>query len=81
VNAVVQPYCHVLQDRRHQARWTTLIFYFKKKSEKPPNYPNMAKDDPVNFDNPQPGLSSRQQRLYIYILLQNRCDIQVNPCT
>jgi hypothetical protein len=32
VNTVLQHYYHVLQERRHQARQTTLLSYFKKKS-------------------------------------------------
>jgi hypothetical protein len=35
VDAVVQPYYHVLQDRWHQARQTILLSHFKKKSEEP----------------------------------------------
>jgi hypothetical protein len=49
----------VLQERRHQARQTTLLSYFKKKSEEPPTDPKKV-DDPVNPEDPQPGHSSRQ---------------------
>jgi hypothetical protein len=47
VNAVLQSYYHVLQERRHQARQTTLLSYFKRKSEELPTEPNTA-DDPVD---------------------------------
>jgi hypothetical protein len=60
VTAVLQPYYHVLQDRRSQAKQTTLPSYFKKRSEEPPADKKTADDDPVNPDNPQPGHSSRQ---------------------
>jgi hypothetical protein len=35
----------------------------------------MARDDPVDPDDPQPGHWSHQQYLHIYILLQNKCDL------
>jgi hypothetical protein len=50
VSAVLQPYCHVLHERRCQARQTTLRSYFKKKAEEPPIDPKMAEDDPVYPD-------------------------------
>jgi hypothetical protein len=59
VSVVQQPYCHVLQERRRQARQTTLLSCFKKKSEEPPTDPKMA-DDPFDPDDPQPGHSSHQ---------------------
>jgi hypothetical protein len=58
VIAVLQPYYHVLQERRHQARQRTLFPCFKKKPVGPPADPTMAEDDPVDPDNPQPGHSS-----------------------
>jgi hypothetical protein len=48
VNALLQPYCHALQERRCQARPTTLLSYFKKNSEEPPI-------DPLNPDDQQTG--------------------------
>jgi hypothetical protein len=76
VNAVLQPYYRVLQER---ARQTIHLFYFKKKSEEPPVYPKPAEDDSVDPDDPQPGHTSRQSFLHIYLLLQN--EYEVNPCT
>jgi hypothetical protein len=60
ISEVLLTYYHVLQERRHQARQTILLCYFKKKSEEPPIDPEMAEDDSVDPDNPQPGHSSRQ---------------------
>jgi hypothetical protein len=55
---VLQPYCHVLQERRQKTRQTTVLSYFKQKSEDPPTDSKMI-DDPVDPDDPQPGHSSR----------------------
>jgi hypothetical protein len=55
---VLQSYCHVPQERRHHARQTTSLSYFKKKSEEPPVDPKMALDDPIDPEDPQPGHSS-----------------------
>jgi hypothetical protein len=52
VNAVLQPYYHVLQERKRQARQTTLSSYLKNKSEESPI-------DSVEPDDLQPGNSSR----------------------
>jgi hypothetical protein len=60
VSAVLQPYCHVLQERMRQARQTTLLSCFKKKPEEPPIDMKTADDDSVEPDNPQTGHSSRQ---------------------
>jgi hypothetical protein len=54
------PYYHVLQETIHQARLTTLISYFKNKSEEPTTDQMMAEDDPVGPDDPQPGHPSHQ---------------------
>jgi hypothetical protein len=59
VNAVLQLYYHVLQERRHQARQTTLLSYFKNKFEELPIDQNTA-DDPVDPDYPQPEHFSHQ---------------------
>jgi hypothetical protein len=59
VSAVLQSYCHVLQETRHQARKITL-YYFKNKSGEPPIDPKMPDDDPANPDDPQPRHSSHQ---------------------
>jgi hypothetical protein len=59
VNAVLQPYYHVLQERRCQTRQTALLSYFKKKTEEPSIDPT-TEDDPVNPDDPQPGHSAYQ---------------------
>jgi hypothetical protein len=56
VSAVLLPYYHVLQERRHQARQRTLLSYFKNKSKKPSIDPQMAEDDPFDPDDPQPGI-------------------------
>jgi hypothetical protein len=56
----VQPYYHVLLERRHEAKQTTLFSYFKKKFKEPPIDPKTAKNDPVHPDNPQPEHSSCQ---------------------
>jgi hypothetical protein len=50
VSVVLQPYCHVLPERRREARQTTILSYFKKKPEGPPNDSKMAEDDPVDHD-------------------------------
>jgi hypothetical protein len=38
-----------VMEKRHQAKQTTLIYYFKKNSEQPPIDPKMADDDPVSL--------------------------------
>jgi hypothetical protein len=57
---VLQLYYHVLQKRRHQARQTALLSYFKKQFEATQIDPKMADDDPVDPDDPQLGHSSWQ---------------------
>jgi hypothetical protein len=57
---VLQPYYHVLQERRHQARHRTLPSYFKNKSEEAATGPKMAEHDPFDSGDPQPGLFSYQ---------------------
>lgn len=59
VNAL-QPYFHVLLERRHEVRQTTLPSYFKKKLKEPPIDPKTAKNYPVDSDDPQPGHYSCQ---------------------
>jgi hypothetical protein len=59
VIAVLQPYCHVLQEKRHQARQTSLLCYFEKKREEPVTDPKMTENDPVDPDYLQPGHFSR----------------------
>jgi hypothetical protein len=54
---VFQTYYYVLQERC-QARQTTLLAYFKMKSEEPSTDPKMAKDDPADPDDPKPRNSS-----------------------
>jgi hypothetical protein len=48
VIALLQPYYHVLQERTHQARQTTLLSYFKNKSEEQPVDPKTAEGDPID---------------------------------
>jgi hypothetical protein len=50
---VLQPYYHILQEKRHQARQTTVFIHFKKKSKELPVDPKIARDDPVDPDDPQ----------------------------
>jgi hypothetical protein len=59
-SAVLQPYYHVLQESRRQAKQTTFLPYFKKKSREPPTDPKTTEYDPLDPENPQPGHSSRQ---------------------
>jgi hypothetical protein len=56
--AVLQTYCHVLQERKHHARQTTSLSYLKKKSEEPLVNPKMAVDDTINPEDSRPGHSS-----------------------
>jgi hypothetical protein len=56
----MQPYSHILLERTYEARQTTLHSYFKKKFEEPPIDPKMAKNDPLDPDDSQPGYSSCQ---------------------
>jgi hypothetical protein len=60
VSAVLYPYHRVLQERRRQARQTTLLPFLKKKSKEPPIDPKTTEYDLLDPENPQPGHSSRQ---------------------
>jgi hypothetical protein len=76
---VLQPHYYVLQERKHRAWQTTLLSYFKKKYEVPLTDQRTTEEDTVGPADIQPGHPSRQKRLHIFILLQNKCDI--NSCT
>jgi hypothetical protein len=41
---MLHPYYHDLQERRHRARQTTLLSYFKNRSKEPPNDPKTAEE-------------------------------------
>jgi hypothetical protein len=74
---VLQPYYHVLQETRCQARQTALLSYFKNKSEEPPIDPKTAVMIQSTLTIHSQGIPLVSNAYIFILLLQNICDI--NP--